>query len=117
MTRQRIRPSFKKSVYEDCPCCRGRALVKTAESMAIEVTRILMLACQHQGVAKVNIRVNENVAAYLNNRKRRELIQLEESSGVAILILGSDSQFPEFLEVDCRDKDGSIVSVPFLLAQ
>ena len=116
MTRQRIRPSFKKSVYEDCPCCRGRALVKTAESMAIEVTRILMLACQHQGVAKVNIRVNENVAAYLNNRKRRELIQLEESSGVAILILGSDSQFPEFLEVDCRDKDGSIVSVPFLLA-
>ncbi|MFM7975135.1 MAG: ribonuclease E/G [Pirellula sp.] len=117
MTRQRIRPSFKKSVYEDCPCCRGRALVKTAESMAIEVTRILMLACQHQGVAKVNIRVNESVAAYLNNRKRRELIQLEESSGVAILILGSDSQFPEFLEVDCRDKDGSIVSVPFLLAQ
>jgi hypothetical protein len=45
------------------------------------------------------------------------LIKLEESSGVAILILGSDSQFPEFLEVDCRDKDGSMVSVPFLLAQ
>ncbi|MFM8570298.1 MAG: ribonuclease E/G [Pirellula sp.] len=117
MTRQRIRPSFKRSVYEDCPCCRGRSLVKTAESMAIEVTRILMLACQHQGVAKVNVRVNENVAAYLNNRKRRELIQLEESSGVAILIMGSDSQFPEFLEVDCRDKDGGIISIPFLLAQ
>ena len=117
MTRQRIRPSFKRSVYEDCPCCRGRALVKTAESMAIEVTRILMLACQHQGVAKVNVRVNENVAAYLNNRKRRELIQLEESSGVSILILGSDSQFPEFLEVDCRDKDGGIISIPYLLAQ
>ena len=113
MTRQRIRPSFKRSVYEDCPCCRGRALVKTAESMAIEVTRILMLACQHQGVAKVNVRVNENVAAYLNNRKRRELIQLEESSGVSILILGSDSQFPEFLDVECRDKDGGILSTRF----
>ena len=117
MTRQRIRPSFKRSVYEDCPCCRGRALVKTAESMAIEVTRILMLASQHQGVARINVRVNENVAAYLNNRKRRELIQLEESSGVAILILGSDSQFPEFLEIDCRDKDNGIVTVPFVLSQ
>jgi ribonuclease E len=117
MTRQRIRPSFKRSVYEDCPCCRGRALVKTAESMAIEVTRILMLASQHQGVARINVRVNENVAAYLNNRKRRELIQLEESSGVAILILGSDSQFPEFLEIDCRDKDNGIVTVPFILSQ
>jgi ribonuclease E len=112
MTRQRIRPSFKRSVYEDCPCCRGRALV-----MAIEVTRILMLASQHQGVARINVRVNENVAAYLNNRKRRELIQLEESSGVAILILGSDSQFPEFLEIDCRDKDNGIVTVPFVLSQ
>ncbi len=117
MTRQRIRPSFKRSVYEDCPCCRGRALVKTAESMAIEVTRILMLASQHQGVARINVRVNENVAAYLNNRKRRELIQLEESSGVAILILGSDSQFPEFLEIDCRDKDNGIVTVPCMLSQ
>ena len=117
MTRQRIRPSFKRSVYEDCPCCRGRALVKTAESMAIEVTRILMLASQHQGVARINVRVNENVAAYLNNRKRRELIQLEESAGVAILILGSDSQFPEFLEIDCRDKDNGIVTVPFILSQ
>jgi ribonuclease E len=117
MTRQRIRPSFKRSVYEDCPCCRGRALVKTAESMAIEVTRILMLASQHPGVARINVRVNENVAAYLNNRKRRELIQLEESSGVAILILGSDSQFPEFLEIDCRDKENGIVTVPFVLSQ
>jgi ribonuclease E len=85
--------------------------------MAIEVTRILMLASQQQGIAKINVRVNENVAAYLNNRKRRDLIQLEESSGVAILILGSDSQFPEFLEVDCRDKEGGIISIPFLLSQ
>jgi ribonuclease E len=117
MTRQRIRPSFKRSVYEDCPCCRGRALVKTAESMSIEVTRLLMLACQQQGAAKVVVRVNENVAAYLNNRKRREIISLEESSGVSIQILGGDSQFPEHLEMDCRDKDGGLVPLNFLADQ
>ena len=39
MTRQRIRPSLKRSVYADCPCCSGRGVVKTAESMAIEVIR------------------------------------------------------------------------------
>ena len=117
MTRQRIRPSFKRSVYEDCPCFRGRALVKTAESMSIEVTRLLMLACQQQGAAKVVVRVNENVAAYLNNRKRREIISLEESSGVSIQILGGDSQFPEHLEMDCRDKDGGLVPLNFLADQ
>jgi ribonuclease E len=104
MTRQRIRPSFKRSVYEDCPCCRGRSLVKTAESMSIEVTRLIMMACQMPNAGKVVVRVNENVASYLNNRKRREIIELEESSKVSIQILGSDTLFPEHLEMDCRDK-------------
>lgn len=114
MTRQRIRPSFKRSVYEDCPCCRGRGLVKTAESMSIEVSRLLMLACQQQGASKVQLRVHENVASYLNNRKRREIISLEESSGVSIQILASETQFPEHLEIDCRDKEGGLITLPFL---
>lgn len=114
MTRQRIRPSFKRSVYEDCPCCRGRGLVKTAESMSIEVSRLLMLACQQQHASRVVVRVHESVASYLNNRKRREIISLEESSGVSIQILPSETQFPEHLELDCRDKDGGLISLPFL---
>src|SRR5690606_7089648 len=72
MTRQRIRPSLKRSVYRDCPCCNGRGVVKTAESMAIEVIRLLMMAAQHEGVAKISVRVHNDVAAYLNNTKRRE---------------------------------------------
>lgn len=114
MTRQRIRPSFKRSVYEDCPCCRGRSLVKTAESMSIEVTRLLMMACQMPNASRVVVKVNENVASYLNNRKRREIIQLEEASKVSILIQGSDTLFPEHLEMDCRDKDGQLIPLPFL---
>ncbi len=114
MTRQRIRPSFKRSVYEDCPCCRGRSLVKTAESMSIEVTRLIMMACQLPGATRVVVKVNENVAAYLNNRKRRDLIKLEEATGVHVLILGSDTLFPEHLEMECRDKDGTLISIPFL---
>ena len=114
MTRQRIRPSFKRSVYEDCPCCRGRSLVKTAESMSIEVERLLMMACQMPNAARVVVRVNENVAGYLNNRKRREMIQLEESAGVSVQILGSETLFPEHLEMDCRDKDGNLIPLHFL---
>jgi ribonuclease E len=114
MTRQRIRPSFKRSVYEDCPCCRGRGLVKTAESMSIEVSRLLMLACQQQGASRIVVRVHESVASYLNNRKRREIIALEESTGVSIQILACEIQFPEHLELDCRDKDGGLITLPFL---
>ena len=79
MTRQRIRPSLKRSVFKDCPCCGGRSVVKTAESMAIEVVRLLMFARQQRDVARVTVRVNDEVASYLNNKKRRELAELRHS--------------------------------------
>ena len=114
MTRQRIRPSLKRSVYEDCPCCQGRAVVKTGESMAIEVVRVLMMACQQPKASRVTIRVNDKVSAYLNNKKRRDVMHIEETSGVTIQILGSEALFPEHFECDCRDSEGNLIPLPFL---
>lgn len=114
MTRQRIRPSLKRSVYEDCPCCQGRGLVKTGESMAIEVVRVLMMACQQPRASRITVRVNEKVAAYLNNRKRREVMNMEEATGVTVQILGSESLFPEHFECDCRDSDGNLIPLTFI---
>jgi ribonuclease E len=112
MTRQRIRPSLKRSVYSDCPCCSGRGVVKTAESMAIEVVRLLMLASQQPKIAKVTVRVNDEVAAYLNNKKRREVTQLEDDAKMTVQILGSENHYPEHLELELRDVDGREVTLP-----
>jgi ribonuclease E len=112
MTRQRIRPSLKRSVYMDCPCCSGRGVVKKPESMAIEVVRMLMLASQQPGVSRMTVRVNDEVASYLNNKKRKEITRLEDDGGLVVQILGSASLFPEHLEIDCRDKDGREVELP-----
>ncbi len=111
MTRQRIRPSLKRSVYSDCPCCSGRAVVKTAESMSIEVIRMLMLASQQPKIARVTVRVNDEVASYLNNRKRKDITQLEEEGGMGVQILGSEGLYPEHLELDCRDDKGQEISL------
>ena len=112
MTRQRVRPSLKRSVYADCPCCNGRGVVKKAESMAIEVVRMLMLAGQQPAATRVTVRVNDEVAAYLNNKKRKEITYLEEEGKLAIQILGSESLFPEHLELDCRDAEGREIQLP-----
>jgi ribonuclease E len=111
MTRQRIRPSLKRSIYTDCPCCQGRGMVKTAESMSIEVMRMLELACRNEYIRRVTIRVHEQVASALNNRKRREIMRLEEDGNMLVQILGSEASFPEHLEVDCRDTHGEIVEL------
>ena len=111
MTRQRIRPSLKRSVYRDCPCCNGRSVVKTAESMAIEVIRTLMLASRNSKVAHVVVRVNDDVSAYLNNKKRREISELEDDGKIHVQILGSEGLFPEHLELECKDADGREVVI------
>jgi len=113
MTRQRVRPSLKRSVFADCPCCSGRGVVKTDESMAIEVIRLLMLASQNPEVARVNVQVNDKVAAYLNNRKRRELSALEEEGSMHVQILGMEDAFPEFLEIRCQDAGGRDIPWPY----
>ena len=110
MTRQRIRPSLKRSVYDDCPCCSGRGLVKTAESMSIEVIRVLMLASQQEDVSLVTVRVNDEVAAYLNNKKRKELTIVEDG-GLTVEILGSEGLFPEHLEMECANANGNKVEL------
>ena len=111
MTRQRIRPSLKRSVYSDCPCCSGRGVVKTSESMSIEVIRMLMLASQQPNIDRVTVRVNDEVASYLNNRKRREITRLEEEAKMTVQILGSEGLYPEHLELDCRDDRGHEISL------
>ncbi len=80
MTRQRVRASVKRSIYADCPCCSGRGVVKTAESMSIEVIRMLALACRNPHIVRVTVRVNDEVAAFLNNKKRRD-VMLQEDTG------------------------------------
>ncbi len=112
MTRQRIRPSLKRSVYKDCPCCTGSGVVKTAESMAIEVVRLLILATQSPDVAKVTVTVADDVATYLNNKKRRELSRLEDDGKIAVQIYGAESASPEHLVIECHDVQGRELKVP-----
>ena len=112
MTRQRIRPSLKRSVYRDCPACRGTGVVKTAESMCIEVMRILILAVQRPEIASINVTVADDVATHLNNRKRRDLARLEEDNRKSLQIIGIKGVSPEHLIVECRDAEGREVRFP-----
>ncbi|MBN2022538.1 MAG: Rne/Rng family ribonuclease [Pirellulales bacterium] len=105
MTRQRIRPGLKRSVYSDCPMCHGAGVVKTPESMAIEVVRDLMLVSQRKEITRVTVTVTDEVAAYLSNRKRRELARLEDEGNMTVQVLGVKGVSPEHLVIQCWDAD------------
>jgi ribonuclease E len=112
MTRQRIRTNPKRSAYMECPSCGGSAVVKTPESMAIDVVRLLILASQREPIVKVSLTVSAAVADYLNNQKRHDLARLEEEGEMSVQIIGVDNAPPEHLIVECRDANGREVKFP-----
>lgn len=112
MTRQRIRTNPKRSAYCECPGCSGSGVVKTPESMAIEVVRLLILAAQRPAIVQVAVTVTEEVADYLNNRKRHEIAKLEEEGKMTVQVAGVQAVAPEHLVVHCRDMDGREVRFP-----
>jgi ribonuclease E len=111
MTRQRIRPSLRRSVYQDCPCCKGVGQVKTAESLTIEAMRMVMSAASNEDVAKIVIETHDRVANDLNNRKRKEIIKLEDEREVSVAIVSRSDVAPEHLVVSCLDEGGRPVVI------
>jgi ribonuclease E len=106
MTRQRVRPGLKRSTYRDCPICKGTGVIKSVESMSIEVVRLLILAAQRPDVADIKITVADEVAEYLNNRKRKALSRLEEEGKMVVQVIGAVDVGPESLYIQCHDAEG-----------
>jgi ribonuclease E len=112
MTRQRIRPSLRRSIYKDCPCCTGTGLVKTSESVAIEVMRNLITAASREAVERVVVEVQHDVADYLSNGKRREINAVEDASRVTVSIRGRGDVTPNHIVIECTDAAGHLFRIP-----
>jgi ribonuclease E len=106
MTRQRIRPSLRRSTYEECPCCHGTGHVKTDESVAIEVMRLLMTAANNDQVTRLDLEVHERVSNYLNNRKRKDITRLEDQRNVNVIVLPRTDVNPEHVRIRGRSENG-----------
>jgi ribonuclease E len=100
---------LKRSIYEDCPHCGGAGVAKTAESMAIDVMRLLALATHREEIRRIAISVNSSVATYLSNRKRKEVARFESECNMAIQIGFQENAPAEHLKIECYDANGNEV--------
>ncbi len=86
LTRERLRPPIESRRYETCPHCLGRGLVQSVEAASISVLRRISVGVSNKGVERVTCKLPLDVATYLQNKKRKELAQLEGRYGVDIHI-------------------------------
>ncbi len=106
MTRQRQRASLTRNVYHDCAHCRGRGLVKTAESVALDVMRLIQLAATREHIATIEVATSNDVAHLLQNRKRSVLNELEMQNRRIINIRPDASYAPDQVQINYYDARG-----------
>jgi len=100
LSRQRLRPSIELGSYTTCPACQGRGLVKTPENASLGVLRQLAHVMAKGGLEEVKVRLNPEVAHYLQNFKRAELGRLEERHHTQIIIQGDPACAPGHWELE-----------------
>jgi len=110
MTRQRIRPGVRRAGYRECPCCKGGGAIKSNESMALEVVRLLTLAAQEPRASLIVANVADEVASYLNNKKRSQLAKIESDSRASIALRNLPNAWPEDVEIEIFDEAGKKVN-------
>jgi ribonuclease E len=86
MTRQRMRPSVRRSLFLECPHCKGTGVMRTVESVAASVLRQLALILSRDEVARAEVSAPAAVVSYLNNSKRRDLADVEVRFKKAVIV-------------------------------
>jgi ribonuclease E len=97
MSRQRLRPSLSDSSHLTCPRCTGIGSIRSVESMALAILRLIGEEARKDKTAQVVAQVPVEVATYLINEKREWLRTLEDKSEVELLIVPNPHiQTPEY---------------------
>jgi ribonuclease G len=78
MTRQRVQESISRAVYMECPSCKGKGIIKSPETMSVEIQRALTRTMKlHPGVREVRVVLNADVLDRLKKEDEEILIDLE----------------------------------------
>jgi ribonuclease E len=115
MTRQRMRPSLRKTHFMACPHCDGRGEIKTPESVASGSVRHVAFLLQYDRVRRVEMVCSLQVASVMLSTKRRELVRLEDQSGKKVHVRVSEAfaaDRVDYYAYDERNADIDIARLP-----
>ncbi len=88
MSRQRLRPAITFGSFNICTHCKGRGIVPSIETLSLAFLRQLNLKTIKEEIKTVTCVIPADVADFLLNRKRGELVEIESKRKVSISIKG-----------------------------
>ena len=87
LSRQRLRPALAETSYISCPRCSGTGHIRSTESAALHILRILEEEAMKDNTAAVHAQMPVDVVTFLLNEKRADLQAIEMRHKVGILLI------------------------------
>ena len=91
MSRQRLRPSLGESSSLVCPRCDGTGHIRSIQSSALSVLRMIQEEAMKENTAAVHVHLPVTTATYLLNEKRIELNAIESRVGTPIMVVPDET--------------------------
>ena len=86
MSRQRMRSGVLEGSSETCPHCNGSGMLRSVESRALHVLRQIDERAGKFSEGVLSVHVPEDVATYLLNNKRTQLLDIETQTGLRVMV-------------------------------
>ncbi len=87
MSRQRLSASLEESAQHVCPRCMGQGHIRSVESLALSIMRLMIDESMKDQTGRVVAQVPVDVGTYLLNEKREQLREIEQNHQVELLII------------------------------
>jgi ribonuclease E len=100
LSRQRLRPTAEVSAYTPCPACQGRGRIKRVDTLSLSLLRQISTQVAQGQIQEVRAAVPLEVSNFLLNKKRKELLNLEEHYQLKIVVLPKEGLGPEEIQVE-----------------
>jgi ribonuclease E len=99
MSRQRLRPSLGETSGIVCPRCSGQGSIRDVGSLALSIIRLINEEASKDRSAEIRVVLPVNMATYLLNEKRAEILEVEKTAGVRIVIIPNPQMETPHFEV------------------
>jgi ribonuclease E len=90
MSRQRLRPSLGESATHVCPRCHGRGTIRSTESSALSILRLIEEESIKDNTSQIHAQVPVSVATYLMNEKREAIRRIETRHGIRVFVIPNE---------------------------
>ncbi len=109
LSRQRLRPSLGESTHMVCPRCTGMGTIRSVESLALAILRLIGEEARKERSARIFVQVPVDVGTYLMNEKREWLNTIRERSDVNVIVIPNPNlQTPSYSIRRVRDDEAQL---------